>query len=290
MRIEELKTLLEQHQIRPTKAKGQNFLINDQVLDKIIKAADLKADDQVLEIGPGFGVLTERLLEKVSQVLVVELDLKLAKFLKYKFKKQANFQLLNQDILRIKNLELQQKFALAKKYKLVANLPYAITKPVLRKFLTYDPKPEEIIVLVQKEVAQKIVAKKGKLNILGLTVQFYGRPQIIDFVSQQSFYPQPKVESAILKIKIYQSNIAPEVEKQLKDKNSFEEKKFWQLVKIGFSSPRKQLKNNIVAGLQLKPEEVKENLKELGLKEDIRAQDLDLKDWANLHQKIMVVD
>jgi len=283
----EIKFLLQQYGIRPSKAKGQNFLINQGVLQKIIKAADLSQNDCVLEIGPGLGVLTEGLIKKSKKVLSVELDKRLAYFLKQKFKGVKNLKILETDVLQIRNdqiVELLNCYELG--YKVVANLPYNITKPVLQKFLTAEPKPKEIVVLVQKEVAQKIVAKPGQMSLLSLSVQFYGQPEIIDYVAKENFYPKPQVESAILKIKLNLGKMPLELSTAFL-KIKFEEKKFWRLIKIGFSSPRKQLQNNLAAGFQISKEKAKKKLKLANLQEKIRPQDLSLADWANLYLQFM---
>jgi len=283
----EIKYLLNQYGLRPSKSKGQNFLINANVLQKIIKAADLSQNDYVLEIGPGLGVLTEELIKRSKKVLSIELDKGLVYFLRQKFRGVKNLEILEADILQIRNEEIVKLLNCYNfGYKVVANLPYNITKPVLQKFLKHEPKPEEMTVLTQKEVAQKITAKPGEMNILGISVQFYSRPQIIGYVAKDDFYPVPQVESAILKIKLRPEKIPRELSAIL-PKSGFEEKKIWQLIKIGFSSPRKQLQNNLAAGFKLSKEEVKKKLKLANLQAEIRPQNLSLADWARLYLEFM---
>ncbi len=275
---QKLKQLFEEYGVWPSKSKGQNFLIDQVVLEKIVQAAGLQPDNNVLEIGPGFGILTEELIKRAQKVLGIELDKRLVYFLKQKFKHEKKLEILQTDILKIKNSELYDKLTKGQgSYKLVANLPYNITGAVLRKFLVYEPKPEAIILLLQKEVAQRIIAQPGKMSLLALSVQFYGQPQIIDYVSQESFYPKPKVESAILKITV----------KNIYNLEVLMEKKFWQLAKIGFSSPRKQLQNNLSAGLSIAKESLKNSLKLAGLRPDCRAQDLNLDQWISLTKNLM---
>ncbi|OGY42611.1 MAG: ribosomal RNA small subunit methyltransferase A [Candidatus Buchananbacteria bacterium RBG_13_36_9] len=288
MTINEIKYLLNQYGIRPSKAKGQNFLINQNVLQKIVAAAQLKKEGNVLEIGPGLGILTEELIKYSQNVLAVELDKRLLFFLKQKFKAPKNLEILEADILKIKNADLVKNFVDSKDYKVVANLPYNITKPILRKFLSYQPKPSVLVILVQKEVAEKICAKPGEMSLLSLTVQFYGQPEIIGYVGKQNFYPQPKVDSAILRIKSYPQNLPPDLVKKPALLAGFEEKKFWQLVKLGYSSPRKQLHNNLAAGLKIPNSEIKIALKTAKLNEKIRAEELALTDWFILYQQLMV--
>ncbi|MCX6744232.1 MAG: 16S rRNA (adenine(1518)-N(6)/adenine(1519)-N(6))-dimethyltransferase RsmA [Candidatus Parcubacteria bacterium] len=288
MSIDEIKKLINDYGLKPSKGKGQNFLIDDNVLAKIMATADLSPEDYVLEIGPGFGVLTQELIKTGKKVLSVELDTRLVFYIKRKFKGVSNWELLEGDILKIKNEQLAEKLG-SKKYKLVANLPYAITKPILQKFLSYDPKPREMVILVQKEVAEKIVAKPGEMSILAISVQYYGQPQLINIVSKESFFPVPKVDSAILQIVLRQTDIPAEFSQiftQIQIQN-YQEKRFWQLVKIGFSSPRKQLQNNLANGLKITNAEVKNRLEKAGLQELCRAQDLSLLDWGNIYQQFI---
>ncbi|MDD5341366.1 MAG: 16S rRNA (adenine(1518)-N(6)/adenine(1519)-N(6))-dimethyltransferase RsmA [Patescibacteria group bacterium] len=257
---------------------GQNFLINEAVLEKIVRAADLRADDCVLEIGPGFGILTEELIEKVKKVLAIELDKRLVYFLKQKFKRQNNLEILQSDVLKIKNQEIFDKLAGGSGgYKIVANLPYNITGAALKKFLSYNPKPTEMILLLQKEVAQRILAKPRKMSLLSLSVQFYGEAELVSLVSKESFYPRPKVDSAIIKIRIKKEAISGLVENE-----------FWRLARIGFSSPRKQLQNNLSSGLKIDKEKAKNALKYAKLEPNCRPSDLNLAQWISLYQKIMV--
>jgi 16S rRNA (adenine1518-N6/adenine1519-N6)-dimethyltransferase len=276
---EEIKLLIKEYGIWPSKNMGQNFLISESILEKIVNAAELKSDDNVLEIGPGFGILTEELMKKVKKVLAIELDKRLVYFLKQKFKRQNNLEILQGDVLKIKNQEIFDNLVgnTGGDYKIVANLPYNITGASLKKFLSYSPKPSEMILLLQKEVAQRILAATGKTSLLSLSVQFYGEAELVSLVSKESFYPKPKVDSAILKIKIKKEAI-----------KGVEDAKFWQLAKIGFSSPRKQLQNNLSAGLKLDKEILKNTLKLANLRPDCRAEDLDFNQWISLYGKIMV--
>lgn len=289
MTIDDVKKLFNDYGIKPSKGKGQNFLIDNKVLDKIIDAASLDKEDYVLEIGPGFGVLTEQLLKHSQKLVSVELDKSLIFYLKRKFKKVENWTLLEGDILKIKNEELAESLG-SKKYKLVANLPYAITKPILQKFLNWEPRPEEIVVLVQKEVAEKICAQPGNMGILSLSVQYYGQPEISSLVLAESFYPKPAVDSAILRIKLSQTKIPAELSQILtkSQQANFQEKLFWQLIKIGFSSPRKQLQNNLASGYKLSKIEAQTKLKNAGLADLCRPQDLSLADWGKIYQQFVV--
>ena len=253
-----MKKILKKYNIKPYKRLGQNFLINKSVLKKIIDTANLSSKDIVLEIGPGLGILTIELAKQVKKIIAVEKDRRLCDALAHVLTLQdvQNVQIINQDIL-------DTKYKIPNtKYKLVANLPYYITSPVIRKFLETDKPPKSMILMVQKEVAQRIVAKPPKMNILSVAVQFYAKSEIIAYVNKKSFWPQPKVDSAIIKII---PQLTPEINT----------KKFFKIVKTGFSSKRKMLKNN------LKIEE--SMLEKLGINPRARAENLSIKEWLNLY-------
>jgi len=280
--LSSLKNLLASYKIYPTKSKGQNFLINKKVLGEIIKAADLEKDDLVLEVGPGIGVLTQELASRVKKVLAVELDKKLIKVLTSTLADFENVEILAGDILKIKNQELAEKLggpaspdgSLGGDYKVVANLPYNITGQLLKKFLTYQPRPREMTLMLQREVAERIIAKPGKMSLLAVSVQVYSQPKLVNLVNKKSFYPQPEVDSAILKI----SNINDDLFSQA----GIEEGRFWQLVKISFSSRRKQLKNNLAVGFQLSKDQVESSLIKAKINPLARAQELDIDQWLRL--------
>ncbi len=258
-----VKKILKKHNLRPSKYLGQYFLVDKRILKKITETARLTKEDTVIEIGPGIGTLTQELAKIAKKVIAVEKDEKMCQILKETLK----LQIVNEDILKlqIKNLKLK-----INKYKIVANLPYYIASPVIRKFLEADFPPKEMVLLIQKEVAQRICAKPGKMSILAIAVQFYAKPEIIKIVSKKAFWPVPKVDSAILRIgQIFQpKNI---------DKN-----RFFKTVKIGFSSPRKQLVNNLSNGLKLNKGRVKEILKKIKINPKARAQELSVKDWIKI--------
>jgi 16S rRNA (adenine1518-N6/adenine1519-N6)-dimethyltransferase len=265
-----LKRLLQQYQIKPNKRLGQNFLISQKILQKIIRAASLSPKDVVLEIGPGLGILTQALAQRVKKVVAIEKDKKIGQALKEILKDYQNVKIVVADALKIGDLRLNLE-----NYKLIANLPYYITSPVIRMFLESENPPQEMILLIQKEVAQRICAKPPKMNLLAVSVQFYSQPKIISFVSKKSFWPQPKVDSAIIKI-IPSPSV---VTKQSRDK-------FFKIVKAGFASPRKQLINNLSQKLNLSREEIKKALTECNLDIQIRAANLSVDDWRNLVRAI----
>lgn len=267
-----IKDFCKKYGIRPSKEFGQNFLIDREVLEAIVQAAELKRSDVVLEIGPGFGVLTAELAERVDRVVAVEADGKMAKILKEILEAPKNLKVVEKNILK---LQVSDYGLRNYDYKLVANLPYQITSAVFRKFLSEEPRPGEITVMVQKEVAERICAEAGEMSLLSLSVQFYGQPEIVAIVPSRAFWPEPEVDSAILKI----SNIKDIYEK---NKQEVDPEKFFRLAKIGFSSRRKQLQNNLAGGLRLSNKSVQDILTKLGFDSRIRAQDLGIKDWIRL--------
>lgn len=263
-----IKNLLKKHGVYPSKILGQNFLISKEVLEKILNAANLKSKDVVLEIGPGIGTLTKELAKKAKRVIAVEKDSKMIKILKETLKGLKNIKVIQEDILKTKpsayNLQPTA-------YKIVANLPYYITSPVLRKFLESDFKPKEMILMVQKEVAQRILALAPNMNLLAVSVQFFAKPEIISFVSKNCFWPQPKVDSAILKISQIGTDLPP-IDTDL----------FFKIVRAGFAQPRKQLVNSLSNGLKLEKEKVRKWLKENRIKPERRPETLSIKDWIKL--------
>jgi 16S rRNA (adenine1518-N6/adenine1519-N6)-dimethyltransferase len=300
--LEETKNICKQNNIIPARSKGQNFLIDEDVYDQIVVAADLDKNDIVLEVGPGLGILTEKLAERVKKVAAVELDDKLAKILQKKLATDGikNVEVINEDILKLRiavileqassgersdriprsyhpslGSELQPACADRDdiKYKIVANLPYNITSIFLRKFLTAENKPESMTLMLQKEVAERIAAGPGGMSLLAVSVQYYADIEIIGAVDRGKFWPQPEVDSAIIKI-----DLKPRARIGSVDKES----DFFRLVKIGFSSRRKMLKNNLSSGYHISQEIAKNKIKTAGLDEKIRAQDLSLVEWEKL--------
>ena len=269
MNIGDVKKLCKNYDVYPSKKLGQNFLVDANVLRKIIKEANLLRGDVILEIGPGIGNLTVELAKKAKMVLAIEKDKRMCKILKDLLKDWGvkNVEIINEDILKIKETSMGKWF---NNYKLVANLPYYITAPVIRKFLETKKQPQEMILMVQKEVAQRICAQPPKMTILAVSVQFYAQSKIISFVSKKSFWPQPKVDSAIIKI----------VPRHDKSGERFREK-FFQVVRAGFSHPRKQLVNNL-RELEINKEQAKNWLLKNGVRPDLRAQSLTIEDWRKL--------
>ncbi len=271
-----IKNLCKKYGIRPSKDFSQNFLIDREVLETMVAAADLKKDDVVLEIGPGLGVLTTELAKRVRKVVAVEADRGMAEALREIMADNKNVEIVQEDILKFKISDLGfQNYG----YKVVANLPYQITSAVFRKFLSEEPRPNEMTVMVQKEVAERISAEPGEMSLLSLSVQFFGQPEITAVVPRTVFWPEPEVDSAILHI----ARIKSESEKNL---GQIDSGKFFRLAKIGFSARRKQLHNNLSGGLRIPDQKVKEILVNLGFDERARAQDLGVNDWIKLVKKL----
>ncbi|MFA5754358.1 MAG: 16S rRNA (adenine(1518)-N(6)/adenine(1519)-N(6))-dimethyltransferase RsmA [Patescibacteria group bacterium] len=255
-------------EIRPQHQKGQNFLINEKIYDDIVKAAGLEKSDLVLEVGPGLGFLTAKLAARVRQVIAVELDQRLANYLQIGIDTTdtKNVEIIPGDILRFN----REKLA-GQPYKIVANLPYNITSIFLRQFLSTPPRPISLVLMLQKEVAQRITASPPEMSILAVSVQYYATAEIIREVKAGNFWPEPQVDSAIVKITVKPQDFLPATDK-----------KFFQMVKAGFSAKRKMLKNNLAGGLHLEPPIVIAALTQAGFDERVRAEELSVEDWQKL--------
>lgn len=280
--LAQTRGLLRRFNLQARKGLGQHFLIDEAVLELITSAAELTSTDVIMEIGPGLGVLTKELAKQGGRVVTIELDSKLAAILKQTLASFSNVTIINEDILQVDPATLlrEQEVGFPPavispfSYKVVANLPYYITSPVLRHFLEASLKPQIIVVMVQKEVAETIVAKPGQMSMLSISVQFYGQPTIISYVPAQCFYPAPEVDSAILKINLYSQ---PPVE--VTDKESF-----FELVRAGFTASRKQIGNSLAQGLELSKAECLSLLGKASIVPQRRAETLTLGEWARLWQ------
>lgn len=259
--------------MKPKKSLGQNFLQDQSIVDRILEDARLQPSDWVIEIGPGEGVLTEALAEKAEKVVAIEFDRDLIPFLLKKFPISRNVSIIEGDILRLDIIEHFKKAGWkGESFKVVANIPYYITAPIIQKLLRLHPQPQEIVLMVQKEVAERITAESGAMSILSVSVQYYADAKMMFTVPRTAFHPIPKVESAIVRI-FPKHEFDPEKDKAL-----------FHLVHIGFSSRRKTLVNNLASGLRLPKNEVINILKSVGLDENIRAQNLGVEDWVRLER------
>ncbi len=264
-----LKKLFQEKNIRPLKSFGQNFVISEKILEKVIESANLCPKDIVLEIGAGPGNLTKKIARRVKKVIAVEKDKRMIAILEETLKNFKNVKIIEGDALEF---EPKSHRLRADNYKLIGNLPYYITSAIIKKFLETENRPSQMVLMIQKEVAQRICSQPPKMNLLALSVQFYAKPRIIAYISKNCFWPKPKVDSAIIKLNIKGKNL-----KNNKDI-------FFKIIKAGFAHPRKQLANNLSSELKLDKERIKSWLLKNKINPSQRAETLKEKDWLNLTQ------
>jgi len=262
--------LLRESGFKPKKRLGQHFLVDETVLEHILAAAELSPGDVVIEVGPGLGILTEALAKQGARVIAVELDSRLVALLKKRLAGFPNVRIVHADILKVTPGEL-----VAGSYKIVANLPYYITSPVLSHFLEAEPRPSKMVVMVQKEVGETIAAGAGKMRLLSVKAQFYGKASIVSYVPASSFYPQPKVDSVVVRLDFYSQ--PPLMQAGVSDVTGF-----FELVMHGFSAPRKQLRNSLAHSLGMPPGEAASLLEKAGIEARRRAETLSLEEWQEL--------
>ena len=249
----------------PKKSLGQHWLKDPEILADIAEAAELTGDDVVLEIGPGLGTLTSRLLARANSVTAVEFDTDLARKLPGQFPGKK-LTVVNQDILQF---DLNQ---LPKNYKVVANVPYYITSKIVEKLMTVENKPSLAVLLVQKEVAERIAAEAGNMSILSVSVQIFAEAELDIEVPRQFFTPPPKVDSQVIVLRIRNSPLI----------TSEDQRDFFRIVKAGFSAKRKKLRSSLSGGLGIDKSVAEELLKNAGISPDARAEDLAIEDWRKL--------
>jgi 16S rRNA (adenine1518-N6/adenine1519-N6)-dimethyltransferase len=264
--------LLKRHGVRAHKGLGQNFLQDPLALEKIVSAAQIQPTETVLEIGPGLGSLTRYLAVSAKEVVAVELDLNLLPLLKAVLTPYPNIRLIHGDILKLSPKDLITE----KDYLVVANIPYYITSAVIRHLLETEVKPRRIVLTVQKEVAERICAKPGDMSLLALSVQVYGNPRIAARIPASAFFPEPKVDSAVLCVDIYS---APLIQPELIDT-------FFRLIKAGFTQKRKTLRNSVSSGLHISPMAAADLLTSAGIDPQRRAETLSIEDWQVLSEII----
>jgi len=270
----QVKEILTKYSLRPIHGRGQNFLVDKNIIYKIVEAAALGSGEHVLEIGPGLGALTDALAARARKVLAVEIDKNLISILNEEYV-WDNVEILNSDILKVPNPEICQHLG-SESYRLIANLPYQITSEVIEKFLTTDPKPEEIIIMVQQEVGERMMARSPRANLLALMVEFYCEPKKLFKVGRNSFYPAPKVDSVIMRL-------TPKRELALMPEKI---KEFWPLVRSGYRSKRKFLINNLANYSGNSKPELESAWQDLGWNPKTRAESIKLEDWLKLFQKL----
>ena len=290
-----LQSLCAKYGLKPSKKYGQNFLIdpvksghrpvfahgeqfngvNLDPVEKMIEAAEIKKTDTVIEIGPGFGVLTFALAEKAKKVIAFEIEKKLAPYWAEQIKQFPNITVEWGNMLRelgTVNRELGNS-------KVVANLPYQITSAVIRAFLEAENPPEKMVLMVQKEVAERICAKPGDMSLMSVSVQYYANPEIIAIVSRSNFWPEPSVDSAIIKITLHSE--------RLRKRDVEVDGRFFRVVKAGFSNRRKLLSKNLESIFgKSRRGEVAEIFSKLGLKTTVRAQELSIEQWKEIAEKL----
>jgi 16S rRNA (adenine1518-N6/adenine1519-N6)-dimethyltransferase len=304
----DVKAVLRQFNLRPKKSLGQNFLIDEHALAHIVRAAEVMSDDVVLEIGPGLGSLTCYLSDAARHVIAVEIDRTLLPPLQSVLAGRSNVTLVEGDILKLDPTALLAKASLREghkptkqsplvedeiaahfldsaalrsgalamtevsHYKVVANIPYYITSAIIRHLLEADIKPQSIVLTIQQEVAQRIIAQPADMNLLAVSVQFYGVPRIVQRIPAGAFYPAPDVDSAVVRIDLPDQ---PRVAVKNVDL-------FFRVAKAGFGQKRKQLHNSLAAGLPLKHEQIMQALNETGIDPKRRAETLTLEEWGSL--------
>jgi len=268
--------VLRQFGFKPKKRLGQHFLVDESVLEHILSAAELGPGDIVVEVGPGLGILTEGLAKQHAKVIAVELDSKLVALLKKRLAAFPDVKIVHADILKVTPQRLLQDnlsaSELVRGYKVIANLPYYITSPVLHHFLVGELRPSAMVVMVQKEVGEAIAANHGRMSLLSVKMQFYSKPAIVCNVAAESFYPPPKVESVVLRLDVYSQ---PPID--VPDVDGF-----FDMVMHGFSSPRKQLRNSLAHSLGMTPGKVASLMAQAGIDAKRRAETLSLEEWNKL--------
>ncbi len=269
-RAQDVRTALQLAGIRPNKKLGQHFLVDAPSLQAIVAAAELGSDDTVLEIGPGLGVMTRVLADTAKRVVAVETDGILAELLRRDA--PPNLEVIQEDILRFDVSQLPAG------YKVIANVPYYITSKIFRLLLESANPPSVMSVLIQKEVAERIVAKPGHMSLLALSVQYYGQPEIVKMVERHNFWPAPKVDSAVLRVRVTSPAFPADPAR------------LFRLMKAGFGEKRKQLKNSLAGGLKCSVEQSAGLLETASLAPTARAQELALADWRQLYEAALAAE
>jgi len=294
-----LKTLCEKYHLSPSKKYGQNYLISERPIEEMLRAGELGAEDTVVEVGPGFGVLTFGILEKAKKLYAFEIEKKLEGYWEENIEKHKNLEIIWGNAVH----HLEERTKDLGEYKFLANLPYQITSHILRTILELSNKPERIIVMVQKEVAERICAKKGDMSLLAVSVQYYGTASIVTKVKAGSFWPAPKVDSAVLMIvpstpstssgaslqnnssgaSLQNNSSGASLQNSLGSSlQKVEDEKFFGIVKAAFAQKRKQIVKPLAKHLGVKEDLVRKMLNELFGNDKLRAEDLGVEDWKKI--------
>jgi 16S rRNA (adenine1518-N6/adenine1519-N6)-dimethyltransferase len=260
--------------VRPAKSLGQHFLSDYGVVNRIVAAADVGPGDTVIEVGPGLGVLTERLAEQAGRLIAVEIDAKLAQRLREELAAKPNVTVVERDVLAVTPEALLAAAGLASDaaYAVVGNLPYNAGAAILRHFLEAEHPPRGIVAMLQREVADSIVGGPGKVTLLGVSVQVYAKARKLFNVPPRAFYPPPKVTSSVIRLDLLDAPLIAPGERGA----------FFRVVRAGFSAPRKQLRNTLAQGLGAPPRDVAAAIETAGIDPTLRPQDVTLEGWLRL--------
>ncbi|MFH1393146.1 MAG: 16S rRNA (adenine(1518)-N(6)/adenine(1519)-N(6))-dimethyltransferase RsmA [Patescibacteria group bacterium] len=274
-----IKELLEKYDVKAEKKFGQHFILSKKALVQIIAAAEIKKNDTIIEIGPGLGTLTQELSKSGAKIIAIEKDPVMINILSETLADYKNIKIIHSDARQISmsDIDVGHRY---KKYKIVANLPYNVATFLIHQWLESEKPPESMILMIQKEVAQRIIAKPPRMNLLAVSIQFYAEAKIVDYVPAEAFWPRPKVDSAIIKI-------TPIKKRSQKTRNVF-----FMVAKAGFSQPRKQLASNLAKKLNIPKEKILEIFNNFPPKADqpmaeniserARAENLSLEQWVLL--------
>lgn len=280
--LEETRFIMKKYNIRANKNLGQNFLINEEVVKNIVGCSNIEKEDLVIEIGPGLGTLTKYLLEKAGKVICIELDTKMLQILEDRFSLYDNFELINNDVLKVdlKNIIKKEKAeGKIKNVKIVANLPYYITTPIIMKLLEEELELESITVMIQKEVADRLIAIPGEKNTGAITysVYYYASSEAIIEVPNSSFIPEPEVTSKVIKLNIRKEPIVTPRDKE----------KMFKIIKYAFTQKRKTLLNSLINnGIFENKKKGTEILNSLGIKENVRPEELTLEKFEKISDNL----
>lgn len=263
-----VRNLLRENSLNPKKSLGQNFLVDNGALEKVIDAAEIEPVDVVLEIGAGLGSLTRFLSNVARKVVAVELDKHLIPILETVLGSSGNVELVYGDILKLD----PSRMISVDQYLVVANIPYYITSAIFRHLLESKRKPRRIVMTIQKEVAQRICAKPGDMSLLALSVQVFGKAQIVARIPAGSFYPAPNVDSAVIRVDLYPEPVVPTEKLDT----------YFALTRAGFGQKRKMLRKSLAAGLKMPVAQVEAMLDVCEIDPTRRAETLDLEEWGRL--------
>jgi 16S rRNA (adenine1518-N6/adenine1519-N6)-dimethyltransferase len=283
-----IKSTLASEGLRPQKKFGQHFLTDPRILESIADAAEVTATDTILEIGPGLGHLTRVLARRAGRVIAVEVDTALAAKLEQEFAVQSNVSIIQGNFLDAPAAAWISRLGnritgagdipapVSMPFKVVANLPYYITSAILRHLLEAAQKPHVIVVMVQREVARRMVARPPQMNLLAVSVQFFAQPRIVRTIAAGAFYPPPKVDSAVVRLDIFEQARL----------HTTQVERFFEIVRAGFGGRRKQLRNSLARGLAIAPDSMAATLLRARIQPARRAETLTLEEWLALHREL----